>query len=363
MSNGILIFADPTDYVFNGWVGKDKDSIGHLTYEKYEPKPWTEDDVDIKVKFCGICGSDLHTLRSGWFPTTYPVVVGHEIVGTAIKVGANVKHVKIGDIVGVGAQSGSCLKCETCSKHKEQYCEAVTGTYNSKYADGSQSYGGYADYSRVPGHFVIKIPDGLPPDLAAPMLCGGITVYSPLKQNNIGPGKKVGIVGIGGLGHFGILFAKALGADVTAISRNRKKEADARQMGASDFIASDEPDALKKHKRTFDLLVVTVSSADMPVREYLSMLKLSEGKMVLVGAPEDKLNFYVWPLIMNNVSLGGSNIGSPKEISEMLELAAKVGVKSWIQKVPMKDVNRALIDMQDGHARYRYVLYNEVSRL
>ena len=216
-----------TDYKFQGWMGLDKDSYkGNLKYQEYEPKTWTETDIDIKISHCGICGSDLHTLRSGWGPTLYPCVVGHEIVGTAVKVGSKAAEggIKVGDRVGVGAQCDSCLKpdCEECSNGLENHCQnAMIGTYNGRWPDGSKSYGGYADYWRGPSHFVVRIPDAIPSDEAAPMLCGGITAFSPLKKNGAGPGKKVGIVGVGGLGHFGLLAAKALGCDkVVAISRS-----------------------------------------------------------------------------------------------------------------------------------------------
>ncbi|BFZ65287.1 hypothetical protein YB2330_006452 [Saitoella coloradoensis] len=348
-----------TDYKFEGWVGHDKDSVGNLKFGTFEPKTWTEDDVDIKIEFCGICSSDLHTLRSGWGPTDYPQVVGHEIAGKAVRVGTNVTGIKLGDRIGVGAQSGSCLACEDCNKQKESYCANPPGmipTYGGKYADGSKSTGGYANYARVPSHFCIPIPEGIPSEIAAPMMCGGVTVYSPLKQNNVGPGMNVGIVGIGGLGHFGLLFAKALGARVTAISRSRSKEADARELGADDFIATSEEGWVQKYARHFDLIVCTANNADMPLAEYCTTLKVGHGKFVMVGAPEESITFNVFPLLMANVSIGGSLIGSPSEIREMLELAVKANVRSWIEVRDLKDVNQALIDMEDGKPRFRYVL-------
>lgn len=194
--------------------------------------------------------------------------------------------------------------------------------------------------------------------IAAPLMCGGVTVYSPLKQHNVGPGTKVGIIGIGGLGHFGVMFAAALGADVTAISHTHSKEEDARKMGAKHFIATGEKDAFKKNRRQFDLIVCTVNAEDMPLTQYLSMLKV-HGKMTLVGAPEKPLQLPVFPLLMNGVYLGGSAIGSPAEISEMLQLAQKTDTKSWIKKWKMSDINEALNDMEAGNARYRHVLVNE----
>lgn len=351
-----------TDYKFCGWVAKDKNSVkGNLVWEEYQPKPWTEDDVDIQITHCGICASDLHTLRSGWGETDYPQVVGHEIVGKVVKVGKNVKHIKLGDRVGVGAQAGSCLNCEYCKRGDEPYCDkGMTGTYGGRFPDNSKSYGGYADYTRLPAHFAFKIPDGIPSDIVAPMMCGGVTVYSPLIQGGAGPGKRVGIIGIGGLGHFGLLFAKALGAETVAISHSASKKADAEKMGVSQFIAThDEPDWEKKNARTLDLIVCTANNADMPINKYLKLLKPGS-KMILVGAPEENLKpFNAFELITHNVFLGGSLIGGTKIIEEMLQVAAKSQVKTWINLRPMKDANQAVVDMDEGKARYRFVLVNE----
>jgi len=335
-----------------------------MKWGSYEPKTWEETDVDIKITHSGICGSDIHTLRSGWKPTDYPVCVGHEIVGVAVRVGSKAEGgIKVGDRVGVGAQSSSCLKpeCEYCASGIENHCPHSVTTYDSKYPDGSKSYGGYAHYSRVPSHFVVKIPDGIPSAEAAPMLCGGITVYSPLKQNGAGPGKKVGIVGIGGLGHFGLLYAKALGCkEIVAISRTATKKADAMQMGATKFIATDEDkDWATKHAGTLDLIVSTVSSPKMPLMEYLQLLR-NFGDFIQVGAPEDSLPpMNCFALIGKGAKIGGSMIGAPGEIREMLDVTVEKGVKAWVQKRPMKDANQAVVDMADGKARYRYVLVNE----
>ncbi|KAL1968459.1 hypothetical protein VTN77DRAFT_1988 [Rasamsonia byssochlamydoides] len=354
---------------FQGWLGYDKDSVGNLKWDSFEPKPFTEDDVDIEISHCGICGSDIHTLRSGWFPTDYPCVVGHEIVGRAVRVGSRAQKergIQVGDRVGVGAQAASCLQpeCEQCTAGDESRCAHRVDTYNARFADGSKSYGGYANYNRTPGHFVVKIPDALDSAEAAPMLCGGITVYSPLKRNGCGTtAKRVGIVGIGGLGHFGLLFAKALGAEkVVAISRSSSKKADALQMGADEFIATSEDDKwFEKHANTLDLIVSTVSSPDMPLAGYLQLLR-TNGTFVQVGAPEDHLpGFSVFPLILKSIKITGSIIGSPREIEEMLQLAAEKKIKPWIQKVPMKDANKAVVDMANGKARYRYTLVNEVA--
>ena len=236
----------------------------------------------------------------------------------------------------------------------------MVGTYNSKFPDGSKSQGGYANYHRAPSHFVIKIPESIPSEDAAPMMCGGITVFSPLKQNGCGPGKKVGIVGVGGLGHFGVLFAKALGADkVVGISRSNAKKDDVLKMGADEYIATDEDkDWAEHHARTLDLIVCTVSSPKMPLTSYLQLLR-TKGTFIQVGAPEDKLpDLTAFALIAKGCKIGGSIIGSPGEIEEMLKFAADKKVKPWIQKVPMKEANKAIVDMEAGKARYRYSLYN-----
>lgn len=292
-------------------------------------------------------------------------VVGHEIIGKAVKVGKNVKHVKQGDRVGVGAQARSCLQadCPDCSKQLENHCHREkTDTYGSIYPnDEGKSYGGYATHNRTNGHFVLNIPDGIESADAAPMLCGGITVYSPLKQNGCGPGKTVGIVGVGGLGHFGVLFAKALGADkVVGISRKAGKKDDVLKLGADQYIATDDDkDWDKVNAQTLDLIVSTVSSTKMPLTGYLNLLK-TKGTYIQVGAPDGgKLpEINAFTLLAGGLKVGGSGIGSPSEIAEMLQFAADKKIKPWIQKRSMKDANKAIVDMEAGEARYRYVLEN-----
>lgn len=298
-------------------------------------------------------------------PTEYPCCVGHEIVGTAVRVGSQVKDIQVGDRVGFGAQSESCLGrkggCAECAASNEPYCvKHFTGTYNGKYMNGGKSYGGYALYHRAPAHFAVKIPEALSSAAAAPMLCGGVTVYSPLKHYGCGPGKRVGIIGVGGLGHFGVLFAKAMGAEVVAISRKADKREDALKMGAELYVSTQEDtEWMAQNKRSLDLIICTVSSSKMPITDYVSLLKV-DGTLVQVGAPEDgDLTIPAFVLVMNRVKLGGSLIGSPETIREMLQLAADQKVQPWIQERPMKDANQAVVDMHNGDARYRYVLVNE----
>ncbi|KAK0642967.1 alcohol dehydrogenase-like protein [Cercophora newfieldiana] len=357
-----------TDYKFEGWLGYDADSAnGNMRWGEFEPKVWEETDVDIKISHCGICGSDLHTLRSGWGATLYPCCVGHEIVGRVVRVGNQVTHLKLGDRVGVGAQADSCQgrlgDCEACASGMENYCpKRRVDTYNSKHLNGSKSYGGYATYYRGPAHFVIKIPDAIPSHEAAPMLCAGVTTYTPLRFHGAGPGKKVGVIGLGGLGHFAVMWAKALGSDsVTVVSRSSSKKADAMKLGATDFIATgEEPNWEKKHASTLDIIISTVSNSDMPLMKYLSLLRL-DGTFVQVGAPDDGLpTIGQFPLIMKRLKITGSMIGSPGDIREMLQLAVEKGVRPWVEVVPMREANRGIVEMERGVPRYRFALANEV---
>lgn len=357
-----------TDYKFEGWMGLDKSADqGKMVWQGFEPKAWEETDVDIKITHSGICGSDIHTLRSGWGPTDYPCCVGHEIVGIAVRVGSKAEGgIKVGDRVGVGAQCDSCLgrkgPCDECESNMEQYCpHGMVGTYNAKHYNGDKSYGGYALYNRSPSHFVIKIPDALPSAAAAPMLCAGVTMYSPLKHHGCAPGKRVGIVGLGGLGHFGVLWAKALGADrVVAISRKASKAKDALELGADEYIATENnPNWAAEHARSLDIVISTISSSNMPLGDYLSLLR-KDGTLVQVGVPDDgDLKAPAFRLIASRSKLAGSLIGSPQEIRDMFELAASKNIRPMIEERPMKDANQAIVDMEAGKARYRYVLVNE----
>ncbi|EYE94951.1 NAD(P)-dependent alcohol dehydrogenase [Aspergillus ruber CBS 135680] len=364
----------PSPETYHGWVAHN--ATDPLTYTTFTPKPFHSTDIEIKVSNCGICGTDIHTLSSGWGPTDYPCVVGHEIIGTVTRIGADVptlrsspasRDIRVGDRVGVGAQSGSCLKaeCEACADGRENYCSRIMGTYNGRYPDEgkSKSYGGFAEYWRGPAHFVFKIPDALPSAEAAPLLCAGVTMFSPLRKYGAGPGKSVGIIGIGGLGHLGILFAKALGCGrVVGISRTSGKRNDTLEgLGADAFVATDEePKWARAYSRSLDLIICTVSSPEMPLSGYLRLLK-TDGVFVQVGAPEQPLPpVMAFSLIQKGVKITGSNIGSTEDIREMLKLAAEKRVLPWIQKRAMKDVNVALKDLHAGEARYRYVLLNEM---
>lgn len=297
-----------TSYKFEGWVGRDKKAAdGHMEWGSFEPKKWEESDVDIQVTHCGVCATDLHTLRADFGPTPYrefrqhsilreqlssncapeACVVGHELVGKAVRVGTDVNNIKVGDRVGVGPQARSCERadCYECSSNQSNYCPRAVATYGAVYPDDiGKSYGGYSNYTRVHNSFVFKIPDGIASEDAASMFCAGVTMYVPLKKYGCGPAKKVGIVGLGGLGHYGILFAKALKAQlIVAISRRRFKAQDSLDLGADKYIATmDDDDWQRQNYGSLDIIMVTASSPDMNMDQYLDMLRPG-GVLIQVG--------------------------------------------------------------------------------
>ena len=323
----------------------------------YTPPPLSANNVLIAISHCGICGSDIHTIDSGWGPANYPVIVGHEIIGTVAALGSNVTNLQIGDRVGVGAQCNSCHQCATCNSGNENVCPKSTFTYNSKHPEGHPSYGGYADQVIVPAPFVFQIPTEISSAEAAPLLCAGVTVYSPLKKY-MGPSSRVGVVGIGGLGHLALQFAKALGASqVVAITSSAKKVVDLTKLGATKVLVSSDADAMAKGKRTLDLIICTANQFDINWEGYLSLLDVN-GKMVILGVPEQKVHLSLSSLIYAQVSLVGSLIGAPHVIQEMLEFAAKSGVRPWIQVAPMAQVNESIAKVRANNVKYRFVLEN-----
>lgn len=299
-------------------------------------------------------------------PVDYPTCVGHEIVGKVVRAGSKVEGgLKVGDRVGVGAQSDACLgrfgSCHVCSIGEEQYCPKFVATYAAQHFNGAKTMGGHGNYHRCPSHFAIKIPDGVRSEHAAPLLCGGVTVYSPLRYFGCGPGKTVGIIGVGGLGHFGVLFAKAMGADrVVGISRRENKRDEVMKMGADDYIATSDSDGwAARFDGTFDLLINTVSSVRIPLADHLRLLK-KDGTIVQVGNPDDgEMSFHPLPLISRRVRYTGSTIGSPQDIRDMMALAAEKDMEFWIETRPMTEANQAIVDLENGLARYRYVLTND----
>ncbi|KAF4995844.1 hypothetical protein FDECE_12677 [Fusarium decemcellulare] len=325
----------------------------------FKPKPLQDYDVDVKIAACGVCGSDLHTANGGWGNKNWPIVPGHEIIGHVVQTGSKVTSVKVGQRVGVGAQIASCQDCDACKTENETYCPQWMDTYGSVYPDGTLAQGGYSSHIRAHEHFTFLIPDKLYTELAAPMLCAGLTAYSPLVRNGVGPGSTVGVVGIGGIGHFGLLFAKALGAKTVAISRSRAKEVDARKLGADDFLATVEPGWNKEYARKFDFILSTASSADgFDLSDYLSLLKV-HGKFIAVGLPEGA-GWQIRPqsLLTNGCLIGSSHLGSRREVLEMLQLAADKDIKSWVETIPISEegVGLALERLHMGDVRYRFTL-------
>ncbi|PCG92647.1 Alcohol dehydrogenase superfamily, zinc-type [Penicillium occitanis (nom. inval.)] len=324
-----------------------------LSFQKrhYKLKPFEDYDVDVKVEACGGWGANQN----------WPLCIGHEIVGTAIKVGPKVTNVKVGQRVGVGAQVFSCGECKQCKNDNETYCpKIIMNTYGSKWPEtGIISQGGYSSHVRAHEHWVFTIPEKLKTNSVAPMLCAGITAFSPLVRNGAGPGKKVGIVGMGGIGHFGIMFAKALGAETWAISRTRAKEADARKIGADGFIATCEEGWEKEHEFSFDLIVNCAnSSKNFDLSKYLSMMDV-HGRWVSVGLPEEEGQVIkAQNLISNGVLIGASHLGSRKEMIRMLNLAADKGLDSWVETIDINEENlkEAMQRMKKADIRYRFTL-------
>ncbi len=321
----------------------------------FERRELREQDVAIDIKFCGICHSDIHQARDEWGGSIFPMVPGHEVAGVVTAVGSKVTKFKVGDKAGIGCMVDSCRKCEQCKEGLEQYCAVgAVWTYNAKDKDGVPTMGGYSDKIVADESFVLRMPDNLPLDASAPLLCAGITLYSPLKHWNAGPGKKVAIVGLGGLGHMGVKLAHALGAEVTVLSQSLRKQADGERLGADHFYATSDPETFKKLERNFDLIINTVSG-DMDWNQYLSLLKV-DGSMVVVGAPEKPNEVASFALILGRRSLAGSAIGGIEETQEMLDFCGKHNVTSDIELIPIQKVNEAYERVLKSDVRYRFVI-------
>ncbi len=400
---------------FRGFQIEDPKHWTDFKLNEITPKPFGDYDVDIKILACGVCASDLHTISGGWGKQHFPLCVGHgmshflfyfgfgsvqlsssegrewagwlmavEIVGTALRVGPKVTLIKPGERVGVGAQSYSCLKCRQCKADNETYCRHQLDTYGSVWPDtGIVSQGGYSTHVRTHEHWyvslfffspsnlaygeeadenvdrVFPIPAGLATNKAAPMLCAGLTAYSPLVRNGAGPGKKVGIVGMGGIGHFGLLFSKALGAETWVISRSHSKEADAKKMGADGFLATKDKDWNVPYKMTFDLIINTASSTEnFDLAAYLSLLDV-HGRWISVGLPEGHgQELRAQDLISNGCLIGASHLGSRKEVLAMLKLAEEKGIESWVEEISIgkEGLKTALTRLHDNDVRYRFTL-------
>ncbi|MEV0749222.1 NAD(P)-dependent alcohol dehydrogenase [Streptomyces sp. NBC_01220] len=318
-------------------------------------RPVGEHDVLIDIKYAGICHSDIHQARNGWGEGIFPMVPGHEIAGVVAEVGPGVTRFAVGDRVGVGCMVDSCRACENCEAGLEQYCsEGNVGTYNAIGKDGEPTYGGYSTHVVVDENYTLRIPEGIALDEAAPLLCAGITTYSPLAHWNAGPGKKVAIVGLGGLGHMGVKIAHALGAEVTVLSQTLRKEADGLKLGADHYFATSDPKTFEQLKGSFDLIISTVS-APLPLDTYLALLK-TDGAMVNVGAPEEPVSLNLFSVIGGRKTLAGSGIGGIRETQEMLDFCARHSLGAEIELIRADQINEAYERVLASDVRYRFVI-------
>jgi len=331
---------------------KAKEQLKPYQIDRRDPRP---NDVVIEIKYCGICHSDVHQARDEWGGSIYPMVPGHEIAGVITKVGASVTHFKAGDRVGVGCFVNSCRVCSSCKEGLEQYRDkGCNVTYNGKDTDGSLTYGGYSTEIVVDENYVLRIPENLPLDKAAPLLCAGITTYSPLKHWRVKPGDKVAVVGLGGLGHMAVKLAAAMGAEVSVLSTSDKKKDDALRFGAKNFIKTTEEQIFEKYAGYFDLMINT-ASGNTDLGKYLGLVK-RDGTMVVVGVPEKPSPLSPMPLIMKRRQLAGSLIGGIKETQEMLDFCSKHNITSDIELIPAAKINEAYDRMVKGDVRYRFVI-------
>ncbi|MCZ4091611.1 NAD(P)-dependent alcohol dehydrogenase [Sinorhizobium psoraleae] len=323
-----------------------------FTFERREPR---DDDVVIDIKYCGVCHSDIHQARNEWGNSTFPMVPGHEIVGIVSAVGSKVTKFKVGDRAGVGCFVDSCTTCATRDLDLEHYLPGLVGTYNSVEADGkTPTQGGYSDHIVVKEGYVLSIPENLPLDAAAPLLCAGITLYSPLRHWKAGPGKKVAIVGMGGLGHMGVKLAHAMGAEVTVLSQSLSKKEDGLKLGADHYYATNDPETFQALAGSFDLIICTVA-AEIDWNAYLNLLKV-DGDLVLVGIPENPVPVHAFSLVPARRSISGSMIGSIKETQEMLDFCSEHGIVSEIEMIRMDEINAAYERVVKSDVRYRFVI-------
>ncbi|MGV9566547.1 NAD(P)-dependent alcohol dehydrogenase [Streptomyces sp. NPDC003480] len=314
-----------------------------------------EFDVLIDIKFAGICHSDIHQAREGWGEAIFPMVPGHEIAGVVSEVGSGVTKFKVGDRVGVGCMVDSCRECENCEAGLEQYClKGMVGTYNALDKNGEPTYGGYSEKIVVDEKYTVRIPDGLSLDVAAPLLCAGITTFSPLRHWNAGPGRKVAVIGLGGLGHMAVKLAHAMGAEVTVLSQSLRKKDDGLKLGADHYYATSDPKTFEELRGSFDLIVSTVS-APLDFGAYLSLLR-ADGALVNVGAPEEPISFNLFSLIGGRKTLAGSAIGGIRETQEMLDFCAEHGIGAEIELIAASEINEAYERVLNSDVRYRFVI-------
>ncbi|ANW18453.1 NAD(P)-dependent alcohol dehydrogenase [Streptomyces clavuligerus] len=317
-------------------------------------RPLRDRDVLIEIKYAGICHSDIHQVTDGWGAGTYPMVPGHEIAGVVVATGPAVTRFAAGDRVGVGVMVEACGACDECRAGQEQYCPRHVGTYNDRDRYGELTYGGYSTHIVVDESFTLRIPENLPLAAAAPLLCAGVTLYSPLVHWKAGPGKKIAIVGLGGLGHMGVKIAHALGAEVTVLSQTLKKKDDGLRLGADHYYATADEETFDKLAGSFDLIISTVS-APLPLGRYLKLLR-TEGTLVHLGAPEVPVELELFDLIEGRRSLAGSNIGGIAETQEMLDFCAEHGITSDVEVIRAEQINEAYARVLASDVRYRFVI-------
>ena len=339
-----------TNSVFSG--------LSEMEIERQAPKA---DEVHIDILYCGVCHSDLHQVKNDWHNTIYPCVPGHEVVGRISEVGSAVTKFRVGDVVGVGCMVDSCGVCPSCQQKEENYCEGPVGwtaTYNGYMKPANEdfnTFGGYSTNMTVKESFVLRIPEGLDIKAAAPILCAGVTTYSPMKHFNVGPGQQVAVVGIGGLGHMAVQIARALGATVTAITRNKDKQAAAEKLGAHEVLISTDAAAMKAHELKFDFIIITIPDA-FDVNDYVTLVK-REGVLTtvgLLGPYESALNNM--EVAMHRRTISGSIIGSIAETQEVLDFCVKHNILPEVEMIPMQDINKAFDKMMDEEVRFRYVI-------
>lgn len=329
-----------------------EEPLAPFTVERREPRAH---EVLIDILYCGVCHSDIHQVRDEWGGSIFPMVPGHEIVGRISRTGEGATRFAVGDLVGVGCFVDSCRSCEQCRAGEEQYCRAgMTGTYNSRERDsGEPTYGGYSTRIVVDENYVVRIPDGIAPERAAPLLCAGITTYSPLRHFGVKAGDEVAVVGLGGLGHMAVKLARAMGARVTVLSTSESKRQDAMALGAEGFLSTRERSMFREHAGTFDFIIDTVS-AQHDYNAYLNLLKI-DGTMVLLGIP-DPTPLSAFPLVAGRRRLAGSMIGGIRETQEMLDFCAEHGVAADVEMIDIADINTAYERMLKGDVRYRFVI-------
>ncbi|WP_428233146.1 NAD(P)-dependent alcohol dehydrogenase [Flavobacterium sp.] len=335
-----------------GYAAQSADT--NLAAWEFQRRDITENDMLIDILFCGVCHSDLHSIKNDWFAGVFPMVPGHEIVGRVTAVGSNVTKFKADDIVGVGVMVDACLECENCRSHHEQFCPEGVQTYNNIGKDNLPVYGGYSNNIVVREEFVLKVSKKLPLAAVAPLLCAGITTYSPLRNWKVGKGHKLAVVGLGGLGHMAVKFGIAFGAEVTVLSTSESKRNDAKALGVHNFVVTKDEEQLKDVKGSFDFILDTVS-AKHDINLYLSLLRTS-GVHICVGIPLESLSVAPFSLVAGNKALAGSGAGGLAQTQEMLDFCAENNIVSDVELIDIKDIHHAFERMKKGDVRYRFVI-------